>query len=118
MLTQKNAEEILRHPKKGQFIYFYRGNENEIGPVAEFADKVSQAMNCEAVILDCENKDDVATVVAILKNRNAQTAETIPKQMTENEFLIVNKFDDIWFWRKDLMQNIQGAIAEQIFSFL
>ena len=75
-------------------------------------------MNCEPVILDCDNKDDLATVLAILKNRNAQTAETIPKQMIENEFLIVNKFDDIWFWRKDLMQNIQGAIAEQIFSFL
>ena len=75
-------------------------------------------MNCDAVILDCEDKDDLATVVAILKNRNMQTAETIPKQMVENEFLIVNKFDDIWFWRKDLMQNIQGAVAEQIFSFL
>ena len=79
MLSQKNAEEILRHPKRGQFIYFYRGNENEIGPVAEFADKVAEAMNCDAVILDCENKEDTAAVLKTLQNRNKLTAEAIPK---------------------------------------
>ena len=60
MLTPKNAEEILRHPKRSQFVYFYRGKEDEIGPVAEFADQVSRAMDCDAVILDCDTKEDFA----------------------------------------------------------
>ena len=118
MLTPKNAEEILRHPKRGQFIYFYRGDENEIGPVAEFSDQVSRAMDCDAVIVDCTIKEDLAAVKSILQSRNKATAESIPQQIEENEFLLVNRYDDIWFWHKDLMQNIQGAIAEQIFAFL
>ena len=30
----------------------------------------------------------------------------------------MNKYDDIWFWQRELMSNLYGTIADQIFSFL
>ena len=90
MLTAKNAEEILRTDLKNRFLYFYRGDENEIGPVADFADRMSRAMGTEAVILDCENVEDKNAVLEILKSRNPKTVDKVPKQFEENQFLLLN----------------------------
>ena len=103
MLTAKNAEQVLKDQKNSRFLYFYRGDENEIGPVADFALRMYRAMGTEAVILDCENKEDKEAVLEILKRRNPKTVDKVPVQFEENQFLLLNKFDDIWFWQRDLM---------------
>ena len=120
MLTEKNVEQILRDERKSRFVYFYRGNESEIGPVAEFAQKMAKGMGTEAIILDCNHNDgaDKKAALDYLIKRNPKTVERVQKQFEENQFLLLNKYDDIWFWQLELMRNLYGAIADQIYSFL
>ena len=120
MLTAENVEQIMKDEKKSRFVYFYRGDENEIGPVAAFAQKMAKGMGTDAIILDCDQKDgaDRTAVIDYLKRRNPKTADKVEKQFEENQFLLMNKYDDIWFWQRELMANLYGTIADQIFSFL
>ena len=113
MLTAKNVEQLLKDEKKSRFVYFYRGDENEIGPVAAFAQKMTKGMGTDAIILDCDNDDgaDKEAVIEYLKRRNPKTAEKVQQQFDENQFLLLNKYDDIWFWQRELMANLYGTIA-------
>ena len=81
MLTAKNVEKILRDEQKSRFVYFYRGDKNEIGPVAEFAQKMTNGMGTEAILLDCENNDgeDKNAVLEYLKARNPKTTDRVVK---------------------------------------
>ena len=54
MLTAENVEKIMKDEKTSRFVYFYRGDENEIGPVAAFAQKMAKGMGTEAIIIDCD----------------------------------------------------------------
>ena len=86
MLTAKNVEQLLKDEKKSRFVYFYRGDENEIGPVAAFAQKMTKGMGTDAIILDCDNEDgaDKEAVIDYLKRRNPKTAEKVQQQFDEN----------------------------------
>ena len=114
MLTAKNVETILKDEQKSRFVYFYRGDEKEIGPVAAFAEKMTKGMGTEAIILDCENNGgaDKDAVLEYLKKRNPKTVDKVTEQFDTNQFLLLNKYDDIWFWQRELMQNLYGTVAD------
>ena len=51
-------------------------------------------------------------MVAFLKDRNPKNARQVASKLETSSFLLVNKFDDIWFWPFELTQNMFGAAAE------
>lgn len=62
-------------------------------------------------------KETGEAYLEFLKKRNPSTENHVQKQIETNSFLLVNKFDDIWFWELDLINYFFGDLLEQIFNF-
>ena len=63
-------------------------------------------MQVEPFLLDCGNEQDLEAVMAFFKEFNPKTVPQIEKEIPEKAFLLMNKYNDIWFWPDQLMQAI------------
>ena len=79
---------------------------------------MAKEMGTQPLILICQSESDRKALEEYLKNRNPKSAKQVPQKMESSTFLLMNKFDDIWFWPLELTQNMFGAAAEQIYTFL
>ena len=104
-ITAKNAEALLGDSKTRRMIYLYKDKEN-LGEVAQFAVQLNRSMQVEPMLLDCGNEEDLAAVMAFFKKFNPKIVPTIEKEIPERAFLLMNKFNDIWFWPMKLMEAI------------
>lgn len=55
-------------------------------------------MDVEPLLLDCKNEADMEAVMAFFKEFNPKTLPQIEKEIPVKSFLLMNKFNDIWFW--------------------
>lgn len=86
-------------------IYLYKDKEG-LGKVAHFAMQLERSMGVEPLLLDTKNEADIAAVMAFFENFNPNTVPQITKEIPEKAFLLMNKFNDIWFWPFELMEAI------------
>ena len=63
-------------------------------------------MQVEPLLLDCQNEEDMAAVMAFFNEFNPKIVPQIAKEIPEKAFLLMNKFNDIWFWPLQLMEAI------------
>lgn len=63
-------------------------------------------MDVEPILLDTKNKEDMAAFMAFYKDFNPNAVPQIEKSIPEKSFLLMNKYNDIWFWGQDLMEAI------------
>ena len=64
-------------------------------------------MLVEPLILDCENEKNVAGFMNFFKEINPKAFATVEKEIqSDKAFLLMNKYNDFWFWPKDLMETI------------
>ena len=63
-------------------------------------------MDVEPLLLDCKNEADMEAVMAFFKEFNPKTLPQIEKEIPVKSFLLMNKFNDIWFWPQELMEAI------------
>ena len=69
-------------------------------------------MQVEPLLLDCGNEEDVAAVMAFFQEFNPKAVPQIEKEIPEKAFLLINKYNDIWFWPSALMEAIQQHYME------
>lgn len=63
-------------------------------------------MQAEPLLLDTKNEEDMKAVMAFFQEYNPKTVPQIEKEIPEKSFLLMNKFNDIWFWKQELMDAI------------
>ena len=52
------------------------------------------------MLLDCENETDMQAVMNFFTEFNPKIVSTIEKEIPQKDFLLMNKYNDIWFWPK------------------
>lgn len=52
----------------------------------------------EPLLLDTKNEEDMAAVKAFFKEFNPATLPQINKEIPEKAFLLMNRYNDLWFW--------------------
>ena len=67
---------------------------------------MERSMQVEPLLLDCGNESDMAAVMAFFKDFNAKAVPQIEKEIPEKAFLLMNRYNDIWFWHEQLMDAI------------
>jgi len=55
-------------------------------------------MGVEPLLLDTKNEEDMAAVKAFFKEFNPATLPQINKEIPEKAFLLMNRYNDLWFW--------------------
>ena len=63
-------------------------------------------MQVEPLLLDCGNEEDMEAVMNFFLQFNPKIVPQIAKEIPEKSFLLMNKFNDIWFWPMQLMEAI------------
>lgn len=104
-VTAKNAAQLLGDKRSRRIVYLYKDSEG-LGPVAQFAVQLERSMQVEPLLLDTKNEEDMAAVMAYFQEYNPKTVPQIEKEIPEKSFLLMNKYNDIWFWKQELMEAI------------
>ena len=101
--------------KDNKFIYFYKGspenfNMEEFKRVTEHAEKMKNGMDIIPYKIDMEKNKDA--LMEFLKERNPKMVDSLEDQIKNNNFLLANKYDDIWFWELQLIEFFYGDLLE------
>lgn len=67
-------------------------------------------MGVKPILIDM--KTEGQAFLDYLKKRNTKTMDHVQEQIETNSFLLVNKFDDIWFWELNLINYFFGDLLE------
>ena len=86
-------------------IYLYKDKEG-LKETTQFAMQMQRSMQVEPLLLDCANDADMDAVIAFFQSFNPKIVPQIEKEIPEKAFLLMNKYNDIWFWPQELMQAI------------
>lgn len=73
-------------------------------------------MKVQPMIIDVRTEAG-QTMLMFLQKRNIKMADRVKTQIEQNSFLLINGFEDIWYWPIDLVRGLQGTVLEQIFNF-
>jgi hypothetical protein len=76
---------------------------------------MQHGMGVKSVLLDLSKHGE--DFIQYLKARNPETEDQIRKRVEQNSLLLVNKFDDIWWFEIDLINYFFGEMLEQVFNF-
>lgn len=104
-LTAKNVSQLLGEERNRRMIYLYKSKEG-LTQTIQFATQLQRSMQVEPLLLDCGNEQDMEAFMAYFKELNPKTVPQIEKEIPEKSFLLMNKYNDIWFWPQQLMEAI------------
>jgi hypothetical protein len=62
-------------------------------------------------------KRDGEAFLTLLKQRNPLRADMVDEQIKESNFLLQNRFDDIWFFDQELIRNFNSLLFDMVVNF-
>lgn len=102
--------------KKPRFIYFYRGNKQELNEIAEFVGKLNGWQGVRAYIVNMRKNED--ELVRVLSKRNPGKSEDVRAMLNENKFMFTNRFSDIEFFDYELILKMDADRLKQFQNFI
>lgn len=101
--------------RSSKVFYLFKGDQRRAGSLAEHNNRMKHGLKVKTYLLDVEMYGEV--FVEFLKKRNPTKADDVPAQFAKNDFLLVNKFDDMWWHDMNLVTYFREAFFDEIFNF-
>ena len=114
-LTDGNFDEIMNN-NENKFIFYYepgKVSSEYLQKVNNHASKMKAGLEGAPYVVNMEKQGK--QFLDYLKTRNM--SEELEGQINDNNFILANKHDDIWFWDDSLITYFQGELLEQVFNF-
>ena len=114
-LTKINFESVFKNDEN-KFIFMAYPSEMPVGylnTINNHARKMKAGLRSSPYIINMESEGD--QFINFLKKRDMR--KELEQQLSENRFILNNKYDDVWFWDDSLVQYFQGELMEQVFNF-
>lgn len=114
-LNNTNFDTVFKNTEN-KFIFMVwpsKASTGHLKTVANHANKMKAGLQAVPYIVDMEK--DGEEFLAFLKRRDMR--KELEQQIEENCFVLVNRYDDVWFWDENLIAYFQGELMEQVFNF-
>ena len=114
-LSNDKFEEVFKNTEN-KFIYMAwpsKAHKEYLKMINKQAAKMKAALRSTTYIINMEEQGE--GFIEFLKKRDMN--QELKEKLENNEFIIANRFDDVWFWDSSLLQYFQGELLEQIFNF-